>query len=415
VTTDPSARGQPPVERHAGGPPRERDGAARLATLWTIVFASMLGFGITIVPFPVVAEQFGASPFWITWGGTGSFALAQAISTPALGKLSDRIGRKPVLVLGSMVAILAYLWAAFADSFVSLLAARAFAGLASGYLSAAFAYVADVSPPQTLARRMGLLGSAFGLGFAGGPLLGGVLGQAADGSATLFGPCLFAAGLSFLGLLGTVFAIRESLPAHKGGAQAAAAQASAEPLSPTARAALLGAGAAMLAISSGISALQSLYPIWGRDVFQLELAAVGLHFAVFSGCTALGQLVLIGPLARRLGDRRVMLSSLAGAAAGLALYASAPTVAFVWVADLLCGTSIGLFSPASSSVVSTVAPPARRGAILGLFNATSAAGRVIGPAYAGAAYALARPAPFVLAAILVATTSALLLARRVRD
>jgi MFS family permease len=186
-------------------------------------------------------------------------------------------------------------------------------------------------------------------------------------------------------------------------------------LSPTARAALLGAGAATLAISSSISALQSLYPIWGRDVFQLELAAVGLHFAVFSGCTALGQLVLIGPLARRLGDRRVMLLSLVSAAAGLALYASAPTVAFVWVADLLCGTSIGLFSPASSSVVSTVAPPSRRGAILGLFNATSAAGRVIGPAYAGAAYAVAKPAPFVLAAILVGVTSALLLARRVRD
>jgi MFS family permease len=416
VTPDPAAPGHAPDAQAAGAaaPAPGGDGVSRLATLWTIVFVSMLGFGITIVPFPVVAEQFGASPFWITWGGTGSFALAQVIATPALGRLSDRIGRKPVLVLGSLVAIVAYLWAAVADDFASLLAARGLAGFASGYLSAAFAYVADISPPQTLARRMGLLGSAFGLGFAAGPLLGGVLGQSADGSATLYGPCLFAAGLSLIGLLGTLFAIRESIVVRKRGEPAAAREAP-EPIPPAARTALLGAAAAMLAISSGTAALQSLYPIWGRDVFQLELGAVGVHFAVFSACTALSQLVFVGPLVRRLGERRVMLVALCCSATGLALYASAQQVAFVWIADLLCGTSIGLFGPAASSVVSTLAPASRRGAILGLFNATSAAGRVVGPAYAGAAYALSRPAPFVLAAVLIALTSALVLVRRGRS
>lgn len=414
MTSVPPPRGPASAAQTPGAVPApggDGDGVARLATLWTIVFVSMLGFGITIVPFPVVAEQFGASPFWVTWGGTGSFALAQVIATPALGRLSDRIGRKPVLVLGSLVAIVAYLWAAFADSFTSLLAARALAGFASGYLSAAFAYVADISPLHTLARRMGLLGSAFGIGFAGGPLLGGVLGQAADGSATLFGPCLFAAGLSLFGLLGTLFAIRESLAVRKPGAPAAGREPP-EPLPPAARTALLGAGAAMLAISSGTAALQSLYPIWGRDEFQLELGAVGLHFAVLSACTALSQLVFVGPLVRAAGERRVMLLALCFSAAGLSLYAAAQQVAFVWVADLLCGTSIGLFGPAASSVVSTLAPAARRGTILGLFNATSAAGRVLGPAYAGAIYAFARPAPFVLSAALIVLTIALVLLRR---
>ncbi len=212
MTSDHDPRTVPPGEPEPATPssPQASREAAGVVTLWIIVFIGMMGFGITIVPFPIVAEQFGASPFWVTWGGTGSFALTQMISTPLLGRLSDRIGRKPVLLLGLVGAIIGYLWTAMADTLTSLLVARAFTGLCSGYLAAAFAYVGDVSTPTSLARRMGLLGAAFGLGFAAGPFLGGLLGRAADGSATLLAPCLFSAGLSTLGLLGTLFALRES-------------------------------------------------------------------------------------------------------------------------------------------------------------------------------------------------------------
>lgn len=415
-TRDPAAHRAPAAPR-AGGTASEAqkpDGVARLVTLWLIVFCSMMGFGITIVPFPVVAEQFGASPFWITWGGTGSFALAQTLATPLLGKLSDRTGRKPVLILGSVGAIVAYFGAAYATSFPALLAARAVAGFASGYLSAAFAYIADISSVDKLARRMGLLGSAFGLGFATGPLLGGILGQAPDGSASLLWPCLFAAGLSTLGLLGTLFAVRESLPPESR-RKRGASQVATEALAPGARNALIGVAAAMLAISSGLAALQSLYPIWGRDTLQLSLRMIGAHFAVLSACTALSQLVLIGPAVRRLGEQGVMLLALGGATFGLLLFAFARDPSMVWVADVFCGLSLGLFGPAATSVVSALAPATRRGAILGLFNATGAAGRVVGPAYAGATYALARPAPFLVSAVLIVVTGALVMGHRRRS
>lgn len=316
-----------------------------------------------------------------------------------------------MLIIGSVLAIFAYLGTGYAASFPQLLAARAVAGIASGYLAAAYAYVADISSAATLARRMGLLGSAFGIGFATGPVLGGILGQAPDGSATLLAPCLFAAGLSSLGLLGTLFAIRESLPPEARQSRHAGPVAT-EGLAPEVRKSLLGVAAAMLAISSGVSALQSLYPIWGRDVFQLPLAMIGAHFGVLSACTALSQLALIGPAVRRLGEHGVMLLALLGAATGLLIYAFAPSLQMVWVADLFCGLSLGLFGPAATTVVSEIAPPTRRGAILGLFNATGAAGRVFGPAYAGAAYAMARSAPFLTAAALIAVTSALMLGRR---
>lgn len=391
-----------PSASTAAAPPPSGD-AVRLATLWTIVFVGMMGFGITIVPFPLVAEQFGASPFWMTWGSAGSFALAQMISTPLLGRLSDRVGRKPVLLWGSLGALIGYAWTATADTLPSLLVARAFTGLASGYLAAAFAYVGDVSTPATLARRMGLLGSAFGLGFAAGPFLGGLLGRTAEGAATLLAPCLFAAGLSSLGLLGTLFALRESLPPET---RASHSKQPAGRLAdhPQARKALIGVGGAMLAVTAGSAALQSIYPIWGRDAFSLPLEQIGWHFGLFSACTAVSQALLIGPMVRRFGQRRVMILAMIGSATGLLLYGLASQVAMVWTADVVCGTSLGLFSSAATAVVSTLAPPALRGAILGLVTSTSAAGRVLGPAYAGAAYALARPVPFLVGAALIAAS-----------
>jgi len=398
---------RPPPLPHA---PRE---AAGVVTLWIIVFIGMMGFGITIVPFPIVAEQFGASPFWVTWGGTGSFALTQMISTPLLGRLSDRVGRKPVLLLGLVGTIVGYLWTALADTLPSLFVARAFTGLAAGYLAAAFAYVGDVSTPATLARRMGLLSAAFGLGFAAGPFLGGILGRTADGGATLLAPCLFAAGLSTLGLLGTLFALRESHTPQK---RARHAEAPAGRMSdhPKARVVLLGVVGAMFAITTGAAALQSIYPIWGRDAFGLPLEQIGWHFGAFSACTALSQVVLIGPLVRRFGDRRVMTLAQFGSAAGLVLYAFAPGIEVVWAADFVCGISLGLFTSAATAAVATLAPPALRGAILGLVTSSSAAGRVLGPAYAGAAYAVARSAPFLIGAVLIVASGLAVIAARRR-
>ena len=114
---------------------------AKLLVLWLVVFISLMGFGITAVPFPIVAEQFHASPFWITWGSSGVFSLFQLVATPLWGRLSDQIGRKPVLIVSLIGAFLAYVWTAYANGLIALIAARAFAGLMSGNLSAAFAYV----------------------------------------------------------------------------------------------------------------------------------------------------------------------------------------------------------------------------------------------------------------------------------
>ena len=182
-----------------------------LGVLWLIVLISLLGFGVTVVPFPLVAEQMGASDFWKTFGGAGVFSLFQLLATPAWGRFSDAFGRKPILVGSLAGTVVAYVWQAYANDLMSLLVARAFAGIMSGNLAAAFAYATDVTDTKNRAKGLGIVGSAFGIGFALGPPLGGFLGVDAAGVPSLHTVSLVAAALATIALVGSVLFLKESL------------------------------------------------------------------------------------------------------------------------------------------------------------------------------------------------------------
>ena len=122
------------------------------------------------------------------------------MTAPLWGRLSDRVGRRPVLMASMAAAALAYLWMAFATQLWMLFAARAFAGACAGNIAAAQAYIADVTPPEKRAKGMGMIGAAFGLGFIIGPVIGGVIAGDDLATADLATPCLIAAGLSFSGV-----------------------------------------------------------------------------------------------------------------------------------------------------------------------------------------------------------------------
>jgi DHA1 family tetracycline resistance protein-like MFS transporter len=392
---------------------------AKLLVLWLVVFISLMGFGITAVPFPIVAEQFQASPFWVTWGSSGVFSLFQLAATPLWGRLSDQIGRKPVLVVSLIGALVAYVWTAYADGLVALIAARAFAGLMSGNLSAAFAYVSDITEPGNRARYLGIISSAFGLGFAAGPVLGGQLGRMPDGTATLFVPGLTAAALTIVAIVGAIFFLKESLPANvraerKAVVAASGVRESASPFKLLGRKPVLaGLSFAALAVSCGGAAMQSIYPIWARDIFQLQLNAVGAHFGVFACCSAVGQAVLTGILARRMGEKNAALLAVAGITVGLVLFALAHSIFATWVALIVLGLGLGLFTPTVTSLVSFEAEPTNQGAVMGVYNAGFSAGRVLGPAYAGESYRhLAAGAPFLISAILTVIGGIFLLRAR---
>jgi MFS family permease len=260
------------------------------------------------------------------------------------------------------------------------------------------------------------------VGFAVGPPLGGFLGSGEGGVPSLHWPALASAGLSMLALLGTAFLLRESLAPEmrkplrpRGAAATPAAVADAPRRSPfaalAARPVLAGLILATLVVAVGGGSMQSVFQFWGRDLFQFTLRDIGLQFMVFALLSAVGQAGLIGPLARRFGEKPIAIASIIGVTVGLLTFAVATQVWMVWVGIAIFGLANGLFLPAVTSLVSFEADPRNRGAVMGLFNAASSAGRIVGPAVSGPVYFnVGVAAPFVGSAVLTAI-GALLLSR----
>ncbi|MBM4233299.1 MAG: MFS transporter [Gammaproteobacteria bacterium] len=385
----------------------------RLGVLWLVVFISLAGFGITTIPFPFVAENLGASDFWKTFGGSGVFSLFQLIATPIWGRFSDAYGRKPILILSTGGTILAFAWLASASTLESLLVARAFGGIMSGNLSAAFAYATDVTDPQNRAKGLGIVASAFGIGFAVGPPLGGLLGTD-GGIPSMHWPGIASAALSAIAFLGTIFLLPESLPKElrkpiaKAKAQSAAgtggeADAGGGPpvKAMLSNPVLIGLVMSSLFVAIAAGAMQSVFQFWGRDLFNYSLRDIGVHFMVFALLSAVGQAGLVGPLVKRFGEKRLSLMAIGGVVAGLLVFATAQNDAMVWTAICVFGLANGLFLPVITSLVSFEADVRSHGAVMGVFNASSSAGRIVGPALSGPVYFKLGPAaPFVISAVL---------------
>lgn len=377
----------------------------RLGILWLVVLISLMGFGVTTIPFPLVAEQMGASDFWKTFGGPGVFSIFQLIATPIWGRYSDSFGRKPILLASLGGSVLAYVWLAYASDLVSLLVARAFGGIMSGNLAANYAYATDITDKSNRAKALGVVASAFGVGFAIGPPLGGFLGTDAAGNASLYGPALASALLSAVAFMATWLLLPESLPREQRKPLRAPADARRRAGSPLTalrgQGVLVGLAVAALAVSVGGATMQSIYQFWGRDLFGFSLELIGLQFMMFALFSIVGQVALVGPLVRSLGEKRVALLASAGVALSLTMFAIAMHPVFVWLTIAIFGIANGLFLPSVSSLVSYEATPQNRGAVMGVFNSASSAGRIVGPGISGPLYFGYGPAaPFVVGAAL---------------
>ncbi len=383
-----------------------------LLTLFLIVFIDLLGFGIIIPLFPFVAERMGADPWLITFGGAGVYALAQVIATPFWGRLSDAIGRKPVLVVSMLGAIVGYVWLAFAESLAMLIAARALSGLMSGNISAAFAYVADVTDPANRAKGLGLIGAAFGLGFMFGPMIGGLLGGDDPATASFLLPALVSAALSATAFLGATFLLKESLPPEGRKPWGESGRGLRSPLAAVSHSpVLLGLVGAVFLVSIGGTILQSIFPIWGHDVLGLSPRDVGLAFFAMGLVGVTVQGAVVGRLATQFGEKRVLYGSALLHAIGYVTMGLASDHVMLALGAAFFAAGHASFNTTASSLVSLEAGSREKGAALGAMQSASAAGRIVGPASSGAIYTgLGTHAPFLVGAVLL--LPAVLLLRR---
>ena len=406
-------------------PPSPARSRSALGVLFLVVFVDLLGFGMVIPVMALYAKHLGAAEASTGWLSTG-FSLMQLGFAPVWGVLSDRVGRRPVLLVSIAMTGVAFLGYALAPTFAWLLVSRLFAGAATANIAIAQAYVADVTTPEGRAKGMGVIGAAFGLGFVFGPAIGAWLS-----GYSLAAPGLAAAGLSAVNLVGAWFLLPEPAARSQAGAELKHRMgALVEALTRPGIRRLL---AVFFLVTGAFSAMEATYAFLAEAYYGLDHRGVMLSFLVIGVLVVIVQGGLIGPLTRALGEKRLLVIGAAmQAGAFLALPfahgwipADAPLPAWLTpgfvelaVASAPLAIGSGLTSPAMSALLSRFSRAEAQGGTLGIGQAASALGRVLGPISGTQSYALSPPGshalPYVGGAALMAVSALIGLTLRPR-
>jgi MFS family permease len=375
--------------------------------IFITVFVDMLGYGIILplVPFFVQRQAGGAAIV----GSVGSlYALMQLISGPALGAISDRYGRRPVLLTCLFGSSLAFLLLGLANSLPLIYLAIMLDGITGGNLTTAYAYIADVTPPGRRTRGMGLVGAAFGLGLMAGPALGGLLSGLGLGV-----PAFTAAGIALLNVIFGLLVLPESLPPEK-----RAATVPLEGLHFVAQ--LRGLFklkqirlllAAIFTLNLAFSGLQTNFPLFSQARFGWDAGHIGLFYAYVGILAVFVQGVLLGWIQPRLGEKRLAYAGLGLMAAGLTGMALAAQdwLLYPLVGMVAFGSGIGI--PSLAGLASNQVEGGAQGRLMGGMQVLLSLTTIIGPTAAGLSFEyIGIPAPYWLGGLLSA--AALFLAGR---
>jgi DHA1 family tetracycline resistance protein-like MFS transporter len=357
-----------------------------LAVIVLIVLVDLLGFTLVMPLLAPFAREYRFSGLQI---GLlfAAFPLCQLVAGPVLGRLSDRYGRRPVLVVSQAGTALSFLVLGLSRHFWVMLLARMLDGASGGNILVAQAYVADVTKPEDRARGLGLIGMAFGLGFVLGPLLGGVLlALPVPAGWRLRLPFLVAAGFSTLAWVLVLTRLPEAP------ARAEARVLSGRGLADTLT--LPGVGALVLLASLivlAFAALEGTFALYLQDRLKASAQAAAFGFAFLGLVSALVQGGLIRRLVPKYGEPRLIVAGVATVAVGFAAMALVGGWATLLGATLIVGVGQGLASPTVSGLLSRVTPPSEQGAVFGVLSSAQTLARMLN--YLVANLLLARSSP----------------------
>jgi DHA1 family tetracycline resistance protein-like MFS transporter len=370
-----------------------------LFVIYATVFIDLLGFGIILPSLPFFAKEYGATGTWVGAIVT-AYSAAQFLGAPILGRISDRVGRRPVLLLSLVGSTISLALSGMADGLWLLLGARALAGLFGGSISTAQACVADLTTPAQRGRAMGLLGASIGLGFVFGPALGALLGHAGFAVAA-FTAAGLAAGNALLAFFVLPETRREGM---RQGHSRPGLQATAHAFRVSSLRVLLGA---TFLTTFGFVAMEATFALLAEQRFGLDAHDLGLSFAFAGVVMVVVQGGLVGRAALRFGERRVALSGALLMALGLVLLPFVGRLGLSLGALGVLSAGQGLAGPMLSTLISRLSADGEQGSTLGLGQAAAAAARAVGPLAAGAIYDFAPWSPYVLSALLCLVTAGL--------
>lgn len=349
--------------------------------MWTTVAVDLLGFGIVIPLLPLYAHRLGAGP-----GAVGlllaAFSAAQFVSAPLLGRLSDRVGRKPLLIVSLAGTAIASLLTGVAGSLWLLLVARVLDGASGGSVAVAQASATDLVGPEDRMRVLGLLGAAYGVGFVLGPAIGGL---AALGGARL--PFLVAAAIAGLNAIVAVRRLPETRPVPG----RAPTSVPLDPANVSMRVVLRAIavpGTVTVLLVSAFSAFEVTFSLFAHHRLGFGLGGIGVVFALIGIVAVIVQGGLVRPLAARVGDAACLRIGLVAEGLGLVLLPTAHHRVGLVLPLVLVTVGQSLCTPALSALVVARVDVGARGAALGAQQGLSSLARIIGPALGGVSYAL---------------------------
>ncbi len=363
--------------------------------LFITVFIYLLGFGIIIPILPILSRDFGADAFQ-TGLLLSCYSLMQFLFSPMWGKLSDRFGRRPLLLLCLFGEGISYVLLAYSHSLTALFAARLLAGFFGASLSTASAAVSDLTPPGERSKGMAIIGAAFGLGFVFGPAIGGLMLSFGCSVAQV----MFAvAGLCFANGIAGIYILPETLKVKS--AQKKASRFSS----------ILGqfqkptVGLLMTIFFFGsfaMSTMEANLIFWVKEKFNWSFTEVSYGFAYIGICIAMTQGLIVRKMLPKLGERVVLRIGLLCFFIGLSTIVLAPSVYFLALSMTFLALGTGLTNPSTMGSISLLTDPQEQGLAMGTTQSLASLGRILGPAFGGyLAIHIGLKSPFIMSSALL--------------
>lgn len=377
-----------------------------LAAMLAVVFVNLIGFGIIVPLMPFFASSLNAEPWQVTLMFS-AYSLGQFFAEPYFGRLSDRIGRKPVLIVTTGLSVAFYAALAFAPNILAAIAIRFFAGISSGNISTIQSYVSDMSKPEQKAARMSLIGAAFSLGFVIGPAVGGVFSHDTVPGNEFQRPLMIAAVLSAIACVGVMLFVRESRnrvqTAEQPDMLATAREAFRNPV-------IFRVVLSTLCYMAAFASLEATFGLWAKARYDWGPKEIGAIFPVIGITAGIMQIIVMRPLVRRYGEIRVLASGLFLFGTGFSLQALNTVEALIAPIVILATIGQSVVFSSICAILSITSAPERTGAVLGLNMSTGAIARITGPMIAGLLFSTFGPdAPLWMGAALTISAGILAL------